>query len=335
MLSEAAIASERCRCFSLVDIGMNMTDKMFHGIYKGKKYHSPDIEAILSRCSTVGVHGLLLTGGNVKESKACIEFSGQFSSPSTLCFSSVGCHPTRCEEFLSSPEEYYSTLDALLTSHSVHMGGCVAAVGEVGLDFDRLEFCSREVQEKYFEQQLHLAVKHKLPLFFHDRNSAGRFLEIVEPFVPLLSSGVVHSFTGSEEELNQYLRLGFYIGVNGCSLKTEENLRVAKLIPLSRLLLETDAPWCEIKNTHASRKLLQEAFPNGCLSDQILSQFPRTKKEKFTAGSMVRGRCEPCCIVSVLEVVFALHRETVPSIEWLVDRIFQNTIALFPCFTPK
>lgn len=67
--------------------------------------------------------------------------------------------------------------------------------------------------------------------------------------------GVVHSFTGSWSEAEEILLIPrLSIGVNGCSLKTEENLEVVRQLPLDRLVLETDAPWCGITTTHASRK---------------------------------------------------------------------------------
>lgn len=328
----SSLSRELCLSWHLVDIGINLTDGMFRGRYNGKEKHECDVEEVLNRCNSVGVKSLLLTGGNVRESEGCLKLCKMYENHSVTCYSTVGCHPTHCNEFVKKPEQYLQQLDAMLEKNSVSNGGLVAAVGEIGLDFDRLHFCTKEVQEQYFEAQLHLAVKHKLPLFLHDRNSGGRFFDILSPFIQSLHGGVVHSFTGTEQELSAYLQLGLYIGINGCSLKTEENLRVAKLIPLDRLLIETDGPWCEVKNTHASRQLLNKTYSGSAPSDLVLSQFPQVKKEKFNKGAIVKGRCEPCHLLTVLDVLFLLHQDSIASIEELANRIFENTLTLFPCF---
>lgn len=78
--------------------------------------------------------------------------------------------------------------------------------------------------------------------------------------------------------------MGLYIGVNGCSLKTEENIEVVKNIPLDRILLETDAPYCDIRNTHASSKFIK-------------TKFDKVKKEKMKKGLICKDRNEPCMIV--------------------------------------
>jgi TatD DNase family protein len=323
-----------CAQWRLVDIGLNLTDKMYQGIYSGHRQHKPDVAAVLQRAVDVGVHGVLLTAGNLAESRTAIQMCETYTTDSLRCYCTVGCHPTRCDEVAKDPDGYLAALDSLLSQQSVHHGGCVAAMGEIGLDYDRLFFCGKETQRAYFTAQLTLAKKHRLPLFLHDRNTGGDFLELLQPHLADLAGGVVHSFTGTAEELQQYVDAGLYIGVNGCSLKTAGNLAVVKSIPLSRLTLETDAPWCEIKNTHASKQALTCAAAQSAskqsVSDAILSTFPSCRKDKYKDGCVVKSRNEPCAIVQVLEVVYELRKDEVNSIEELAEVVLHNTQQLFP-----
>jgi TatD DNase family protein len=125
--------------------------------------------------------------------------------------------------------------------------------------------------------------------------------------------GVVHSFDGSIELANEFIEMGLYIGLNGCSLKTEENLQVVQQIPLDKILLETDCPYCDVKATHAG------------------FQFVKTKWEsknykKFEKGKMVKGRNEPCQIVQVAEVIAGVKQV---SVETVADACYTNSMALY------
>lgn len=81
-------------------------------------------------------------------------------------------------------------------------------------------------------------------MFLHNRNATDDFVAIVNQHRDkIVNGGVVHSFTGSLAEAKRLLDLGFYIGINGCSLKTEDNLKNVTEIPLDRLMVETDCPW--------------------------------------------------------------------------------------------
>jgi TatD DNase family protein len=128
-------------------------------------------------------------------------------------------------------------LDAKASGHAV-------AFGEIGLDYDRLFLSGKEPQLKYFEKQLEVAVKVQLPLFLHSRAAGEDFERLLKAKLPMLPKlGLVHSFTGTAEEMRRLVQLGLHIGVNGCSLKTEANLEVVKEIPLDQLQIETDGPW--------------------------------------------------------------------------------------------
>ena len=122
--------------------------------------------------------------------------------------------------------------------------GHTVAFGEIGLDYDRLFLSEKEQQLKYFERQLDIAVELQLPLFLHSRAAGEDFERLLGEHLPKLPKrGLVHSFTGTKDEMQRLVAMGLDIGINGCSLKTEENLEVVKDIPLERIQIETDGPW--------------------------------------------------------------------------------------------
>jgi TatD DNase family protein len=223
-----------------------------------------------------------------------------------LCYATVGVHPCAAKRFDEFPEGPTAMLEQLrrLATESAARGHTVA-FGEIGLDYDRLYLTPKEQQLKYFEAQLDLAVELHLPLFLHMRAAADDFGRLLRPRLSKLpKGGLVHSFTGSLEEMRDLVSLGLDIGVNGCSLKTEENLAVVREIPLEHLQIETDGPWCEIRPSHASHKLLEGA-----------AVMPKAlKKERFVAGSMVKGRNEPCTIPLVAHVIAKVKGITVEEV---------------------
>ena len=97
-------------------------------------------------------------------------------------------------------------------------------------------------------------------MYLHSRSSRGLFERIIKENRSRFSTGMVHSFSGSREELKKLIDLDLYIGVNGWSLLTAENLEVAKLIPLERLLVETDCPYNQIGVSYASFKYVKTKF---------------------------------------------------------------------------
>jgi TatD DNase family protein len=121
----------------------------------------------------------------------------------------------------------------------------VCAWGEIGLDFNRM-YSPRAEQERWFVRQLEIADQLDLPLIFHERDTSGRFLEILAAHPAESRRAVIHCFSGSDRELERYLELGFFIGITGIlTLPGRGKTLRAQVsrIPPDRLLVETDAPY--------------------------------------------------------------------------------------------
>lgn len=299
-----------------IEIGVNILDEQYSGVYNGKQKHADDTMEVLRRAQSCGVHKMLFTAGTLDESMKSLAMTRSMQSVGGFdhLYSTVGVHPTRSTD-LADPvqtETIMSGLRQCITDgKSDHK---VVAIGECGLDYDRLHFCSKEAQLIGFDLQLDLAAEFDLPMFLHNRNTGGDFTRAVRKNrEKMRRGGVVHSFDGDVEEMRELVDMGLYIGINGCSLKTPENLAMVCEIPESRLLLETDAPWCGIKPTHAGHKHLK-------------SDFPRKKNDKYEPGFLVKDRNEPCTMVQVLEVV-AAAREADPVA--LAEIVYGNTETLF------
>ncbi|KAF7398555.1 hypothetical protein HZH66_006452 [Vespula vulgaris] len=290
-----------------IDIGANLTDPMYQGIYYGSQKHQPDLDKVLERSWDNNLSRIIITAGNMEECKKALEIA----KTDERLFSTVGCHPTNCNEFeeYENPEDYLKSLSDLAMENKDK----VVAIGEMGLDYDRLQFCSKEIQKKYFEMQLSLCSILKLPMFLHCRNASEDFVRILRKHKDKITPGVVHSFDGNPEEANSILQLGLYIGINGCSLKTEDNLFSVTTIPSDRLMIETDCPWCDVRASHASAK-------------DVITHFPAVKKEKWQPNRMVKGRNEPCTIVQILEVLARIRDE---EEEYLCNQIYKNTMKVF------
>jgi len=296
-------------------IGINLTDPIFRGTHHGKKAHDDDLLQVISRAVKAGCRKLMVTGSDLKESENAVRLARDYPG---LCYATVGVHPCSAKSFEDYPDGAEALLSNLRTlAEESQKAGFTTAFGEIGLDYDRLHFCPKDAQIRYFDAQLDLAVELQLPLFLHSRAAAEDFESMLKQRLDKLPKrGCVHSFTGTMEEMHRLVDMGFDIGINGCSLKSEENLAVVKEVPLERIQLETDGPWCDMRPSHASSKYLTGA-----------PELPKAvKKEKWQADCMVKGRNEPCTISNV---AFAVANVKGISVEEVCEAAWNNSIKMF------
>lgn len=212
----------------LIDIGANLTHDSF----------DRDRDAVLQRARDAGVGRMIITGASREHSPKALELA--LAHPGEL-FATAGVHPHHASEYT---EECDAEMRAL------HAHAEVVAVGETGLDYFR-DFSPRPMQRKAFERQLQIAVDTSKPLFLHQRDAHDDFMAMMKNFDGQLGAAVVHCFTGTREELFDYLDHDWYIGITGwlCDERRGAHLReLVKHIPANRLMIETDAPYLMPRN---------------------------------------------------------------------------------------
>jgi TatD DNase family protein len=207
----------------LIDIGANLTHDSF----------DHDRDAVMQRARDAGVVQMVVTGASRAHSPMAVDLAR--AHPGEL-FATAGVHPHHAVE-------YTAECDAEM--RALHAHPEVVAVGECGLDYFR-DFSPRPAQRKAFERQLEIAADTGKPVFLHQRDAHDDFMAIMRGFEGRIGPSVVHCFTGTREELFDYLDNDWHVGITGwlCDERRGLHLReLVKSIPANRLMVETDAPY--------------------------------------------------------------------------------------------
>ena len=207
----------------LIDIGANLTHESFR----------PDFDRVLARARDHGVAQMIVTGASAAGSRMALSLAQAHPG---LLYATAGVHPHHAAD-------YDDVTDALL--RELTRAGEVKAVGETGLDYHR-NYSPQAAQIEAFERQLEIAADCGKPLFLHQRDAHADFMAVMKAFEGRLGNVVVHCFTGTREELVDYLDAGWHIGITGwlCDERRGTHLReLVREIPADRLMIETDSPY--------------------------------------------------------------------------------------------
>lgn len=188
-----------------------------------------DADEVIKR-SLVGGVWMINVGSQYSTSRRAVKIAEKYKEG---VYTAIGLHPIHANEEDFNYEKYKD----LAKSKKI------VAIGEIGLDYKFPQ--SKDLQRSDLCKQLDLAKELNLPVIFHCRNAHNDLIneirsrdEIGSPKI----TGVIHCFTGTWEDAQKYLAMGFYLGFNGIIFKLNLD-DVIKKVPLNRILLETDCPY--------------------------------------------------------------------------------------------
>jgi TatD DNase family protein len=184
-----------------------------------------DATQTLERAYAAGINKMICVGTSEQSSREALAFA----SAHDAVFASIGVHP-------HDTKDGWSALSDLASQPKL------VAIGEIGLDYFYTH-SPREIQLKALEEQINLALTANLPIIFHVREAFDDFWPVLDNFHGI--RGELHSFTDTKENLEEGLKRGLSIGVNGISTFTKDAAQKEMFasIPIAHMLFETDAPF--------------------------------------------------------------------------------------------
>ena len=202
--------------------------------------YDDDRVAVIARAAAAGVTQLLQVGCDLESSRTVVALSERVSG----IYASVGVHPHHA---VTLNTDVLGALESLLQHPKV------LAWGEIGLDF-YYDHSPPDIQKVAFEAQLQRAIRCEVPVVIHTRDAESDTLDMLRRY-PIRRGGQVHCFTGTPAMAEQLLDMGFHIGFTGIvSFNRADNVRAAlRLVPLERLLIETDSPYLAPKPNRGKR----------------------------------------------------------------------------------
>lgn len=200
-----------------------------------------NVETLIDKAQKIGVKAFLVSGWDLASSILAVKLSNKYPQ----VYAAIGIHP--CDS-LKMGDNDINEIEKLLDNSKV------IAIGEIGLDYHwNKDPSDRNLQKKFFIEQINLANKHHLPIVVHSRDANNETLTILKEHHPL-QGGIMHCYSGGKGLVLEYIKIGMYISLGGPltfknSISPAESL---SLIPNNRLLIETDSPYLAPQNVRGT-----------------------------------------------------------------------------------
>ena len=235
-----------------------------HAHYDDRQFEE-DREELLGSMRENGVELIVDAGSDI----ASWDKIEQLTDRYPFIYGAIGVHPDEVGELLAREK--------------------MVAVGEIGLDY-YWDKENRDLQKMWFIRQLELARQLDLPVIIHSREAAADTMEIMKQYAGELS-GVIHCYSYSKEMAQEYIKMGFYIGVGGVvTFKNAKKLKeVVENIPLTSIVLETDCPYMAPepnrgkRNNSAYIRYVAEKIAElkGITYEEVVEQTEKNAREMY------------------------------------------------------
>ena len=210
---------------------MQLIDTHCHLTFESAYGGTGDVEAVVERSKAAGVTRWISVGTDMQENRKAIALAHRFEN----MYAAIGIHPHDAKDVTA---ETINELKKLAQNKKV------VAIGETGLDF-YYDNSPRNQQASVFAEHLGLARQLNLPVIIHSRKAFDQTMEILQKSGSGIEKVVFHCFSGSPDQAKMILDKGFHISFTGVvTFKNAEKTRqAAKIVPVDRLMLETDCPY--------------------------------------------------------------------------------------------
>jgi len=200
-------------------------------VHLNARQYKDDLEEVIERAHKAGVKYMVVVGFNQETIPLALEIAEKHEN----IYAAVGWHPV---DAIDCTEEDLQWIEEL-ASHPK-----VVALGEMGLDY-HWDKSPKDVQKRVFKEQIALAKKLSMPIIIHNREATEDVLGILEEENAKEVGGIMHCYSDSTEYVDRILAMDFHISLGGpVTFKNAKSPKeVAKVVPLDRLLIETDAPY--------------------------------------------------------------------------------------------
>lgn len=241
-----------------------------------------DLDIVIQRAKDAGAEALFVPGINEASIESVRDVCQRYPN---YCYGMIGLHPEDVKE------DYEDVLARMYCVLKNSEKGEWIAVGEVGLDY----YWSREYEKEQliaFERQVEWSIETRLPLMIHCRKAQNEMVKLLRKYEKELPGGVFHCFTGNQHEAEELMQFDrFVLGVGGVSTFKKSHLAedLAAVVPLSRIVLETDAPYMAPAPHRGERnessfipfiiKRLADAY--GVTEEELASKTTETAKRIF------------------------------------------------------